>query len=62
MATAITRLETSGIISTESVSCLESVKHNIKQASGKMGDAVLKKLDHMLEKNLVYKMFTIISV
>lgn len=42
LATEITRLETSGMLLSESVCCIEKVKQQIKQASGKTGETVTK--------------------
>lgn len=45
----------------ESVCCIEKVKQQIKQASGKTGETVIKKLDNLLNKNSEFKILTIIS-
>ncbi|KAE9522338.1 hypothetical protein AGLY_017284 [Aphis glycines] len=59
LANEITRLETSGMLLSESVCCIEKVKQQIKQASGKTGET--KKLDDVLNKNSGFKILTIIS-
>ncbi|KAL4120565.1 hypothetical protein QTP88_013235 [Uroleucon formosanum] len=61
LATEITRLETSGMLLSESVCCIEKVKQQIKQALGKTGETVTKKLDNVLNKNSGFKILTIIS-
>lgn len=43
MATEITCLETSDMLLTESICCIEKVQHKIKQTSGKTKDTILKK-------------------
>jgi len=45
----------------ESVYCIEKIKQQIKQASGKTGETVTKKLDDVLNKNSGFKILTIIS-
>lgn len=60
LATEITRLETSGMLLSESVCCIEKVKQQIKQVSGKMVETVTKKLDDVLNKNSGFKILTII--
>jgi len=61
LASEITRLEAFGILLSESVCCIEKIKQQIKQASGKTGETVTKKLDDVLNKNSGFKIFTIIS-
>jgi len=61
LATEITRLETSGMLLSESVCCIEKVKQQIKQALEKTGEMVTKKLDDVLNKNSGFKILTIIS-
>ncbi|XP_025408739.1 uncharacterized protein LOC112682378 [Sipha flava] len=61
LATEITRLETSGMLLSESVCYIEKVKQQIKQALGKTGETVTKKLDDVLNKNSGFKILTIIS-
>jgi len=61
LATEITHLGTSGMLLSESVCCIEKVKQQIKQASGKTGETVIKKLDNLLNKNSEFKILTIIS-
>ncbi|KAL4132751.1 hypothetical protein QTP88_009852 [Uroleucon formosanum] len=68
LATEITRLETSGMLLSEFVCCIKKVKQQIKQALGKTGETVTKKLDNELPEDLTcddliyYKFAPITSV
>lgn len=46
----------------EYVCCIEKVKQQIKQASGKTGETVSKKLNHVLEKKSGFKILNISNI
>lgn len=53
----ITRLETSGMLLTESIGIIQQVKEKIQKAPGTLGKTIINKLENVLKKNMGFETF-----